>query len=191
MLIRAISGTIKGIQQMPTIWLVMLTNAQYSVLLWWSLNLLFVRVGRLFSPLPAPVFPDYLLFSVGVIALWNWTPVQIEGHYCRGNRAEAVIAPPAMQIPVKQDRAIKAWRRLLDKSGTFTRKAWGGKKVNVWCTKRGVTRGWEVLSSVTCGHLDKLDFWVSLRKAISQITRPWCYYLTNAHQPVDWHYRMK
>lgn len=33
-----------------------------------------------------------------------------------------------MQIPVKQDRAIKAWRRLLDKSGTFTRKAWGGKK---------------------------------------------------------------
>lgn len=128
MLIRAISGTIKGIQQMPNIWLVMLTNAQYSVLLWWSLKLLFVRVGRLFPPLLAPVFPDYLLFSVGVIALWNWTPVQIEGHCCRGNRAEAVIAPPAMQIPVKQDRAIKVWRRLLDKSGTFTRKAWGGKK---------------------------------------------------------------
>lgn len=25
--------------------------------------------GEAFSPLPAPVFPDYLLFSVGVIAL--------------------------------------------------------------------------------------------------------------------------
>lgn len=89
--------------------------------------------GEAFSPLPAPEFPDYLLFSVGVIALWNWTPVQIEGHYCRGNRAEAVIAPPAMQIPVKQDRAIKAWRRLLDKSGTFTRKAWGGGKKKWMC----------------------------------------------------------
>lgn len=43
MLIRAISGTIKGIQQMPTIWLVMLTNAQYSVLLWWSLSEYFIH----------------------------------------------------------------------------------------------------------------------------------------------------